>query len=238
MKTTVIENPILNSPFEEPRQHFRFTEDGITDEVAEGRRVSSYFIPIPRSKKKNAQQIGFETEWTQGWMKENDFINKVRVQVALWRRGGYVGLTNTSRRLLMYWQRPNRERRLFFCQIEALETAMHLTEVANKYGDAWIENDLRRYSADAYGLASGAPLYRLAFKMATGSGKTVAVAMLIAWHELNKLADPQNVTFGDAFLVVTPGLTIRDRVGNCLNSAADLLLPCFNSFNNGQINQV
>ncbi len=103
--------------------------------------------------------------------------------------------------------RPERERRLFFCQVEALETVIYLTEVAGKYGDAWIENRLRQDNLDA-----NPQLFRLAIKMATGSGKTVVMAMLIAWHALNKLANPQDARFSDAFLIVTPGITIRDRL--------------------------
>ena len=206
MPQVVIENPILNSPFEEPRRHFRFTEDGITDEIVEARRVSSYFVPIPRPKKKNARQIAFETEWTADRVKENTFINQVREKVALWRKGGYTGITRTTAQLLEYWRRPERERKLFFCQIEALETVIYITEVAGKYGDAWIENELARANADANPL-----LQRMAIKMATGSGKTVVMAMVIAWHTLNKLANPQDKRFGDAFLVVTPGITIRIR---------------------------
>ena len=207
MKQVVIENPILNSPFEEPTRHFKFSDEGITDEIVEARRVSSYFIPIPRPKKKNPRQLAFETEWTADRIEENQFINQVRERVALWRRGGYLGMTKTTARLLDYWKRPDRERKLFFCQIEALETAIYLTEVASKYGDAWIENELRRANADANPL-----LFRMAFKMATGSGKTVVMAMLIAWHALNKLANPQDARFSDAFLIVTPGITIRDRL--------------------------
>jgi type III restriction enzyme len=212
MSQVVIENPVINLPFDEPQRHFRFTEEGITDEVVETRRVSQYFIPIPRPRKRNAKQLSFETEWTADRIQENEFINKVRGRVALWRQGGYVGVTSATRRLLDYWKNPERERRLFFCQVEAMETAIYLTEVARKFGDAWIENALRDANAEAQGRASGSPLHRIAFKMATGSGKTAVMAMLIAWHALNKLADPQNALFGDAFLVVAPGLTIRDRL--------------------------
>src|SRR5713226_894904 len=134
MPQVVIENPILNSAYDEPRRHFRFTDEGITDEIAEGRRISSYFVPIPRPKKKSARQIAFDTEWTADRIEENRFINQVRERVALWRRGGYPGLTRTTAQLLEYWRRP--ERRLFFCQIEALETVIYATEVAGKYGDA------------------------------------------------------------------------------------------------------
>ena len=88
MPQVIIENPILNSPYSEPTRHFHFTDEGITSETDEGRRVSSYFVPIPRARKKNPKQMAFETEWTQDRLKENDFINKVRGRVALWRRGG------------------------------------------------------------------------------------------------------------------------------------------------------
>src|SRR5215472_7409300 len=90
-KQTVIENPILNSPFEEPQAHFRFDEDGITNETVQERRLSSYFVPIPRPKKKGRSQLEFDTEWTGDRIKENAWINKLRVQVKLWRQGGYSG---------------------------------------------------------------------------------------------------------------------------------------------------
>jgi type III restriction enzyme len=208
MPQVVIENPILNSPFDEPSRHFRFTDEGISNEVAEGRRISSYFVPIPRPRSKSGKsQLVFDTEWTQERIEENKFINQVRERVARWRQGGYVGVTKTTASLLEYWKNPERARRLFFCQIEALETAIYTTEVANKYNDAWIENDLRKFND-----AANPGLYRIAFKMATGSGKTVVMAMLIAWHTLNKIANPQDARFSDTFLIVTPGITIRDRL--------------------------
>ena len=207
MQQVVIENPVLNSPFEEPKRHFRFTEDGITDEIIEERRISQYFVPIPRAKKKSPKQLSFETEWTADRVEENKDINRIRDRVAIWRKGGYVGITKTTSRLLEYWKREERERRLFFCQIEALETAIWITEVAPKYGEAWVENILREKN-----LQSNPLLYRIAIKMATGSGKTVVMAMLIAWQALNKIANSQDARFSDTFLIVTPGITIKDRL--------------------------
>jgi len=208
MPPVVIENPILNSPFGEPTRHFKFSDEGITNEIVEARRVSSYFIPIAKPKKKGkAAQLAFDTEWTRDRIEENVFINRIRSRVSLWRKGNYEGITRMTRRLLEYWTNPERERKLFFCQIEAAETAIYLTEVANKYGDSWIENSLRQFNEDA-----NPELYRIAFKMATGSGKTVVMAMLIAWHVLNKQANAQDARFSDAFLIVTPGITIRDRL--------------------------
>jgi type III restriction enzyme len=206
MKQVVIENPVINSPFDEPKRHFKFTDEGITNEIVGKRRVSSYFIPIAKPKKKGKQLV-LETEWTKDRVEENKFVNEVRAKVEKWRQGGHVGVTKTSAQLLDYWCNPSRDKKLFFCQIEAAETAIYITEVAGKYGDAWIENDLRRGNEDANPL-----LFRIAFKMATGSGKTVVMAMLIAWHALNKLANPQDARFSDAFLIVTPGITIRDRL--------------------------
>jgi type III restriction enzyme len=208
MKQVVIENPVINFPYLEPNRHFKFTDDGISDEIVEARRISSYFIPIAKPKKKGkATQLSFETEWIKDRIEENKFINRIRGRVALWRQGGYQGITKTTRSLLEYWINPDRERKLFFCQIEAAETAIYITEVAKRYGDTWIENEIRLSNEDA-----NPTLFRIAFKMATGSGKTVVMAMLIAWHVLNKLANPQDPRFSDAFLIVTPGITIRDRL--------------------------
>jgi len=208
MKQVVIENPILNSPFAEPTRHFRFGEEGITDEIEESRRTSSYFIPIaqPKRRKKDKQMV-FDTEWTKDRIEENKFINQVRTRVTLWREGGYVGITKTTRRLLEYWKNLERENKLFFCQIEALETVIYITEAARSCGDTWIENDIRNANEGA-----NPSLYRIAYKMATGSGKTVVMGMLIAWQALNKLANTQDGRFSDTFLIVTPGITIRDRL--------------------------
>jgi type III restriction enzyme len=127
--------------------------------------------------------------------------------VKQWPTGGYVGVTATTRHLLSYWTDTHRERKLFFCQIEALETAIYINEVAAKYGDVWIENHLREAND-----ASNPGLPRLAIKMATGSGKTVVMAMLIAYQALNKLANQQDARFTDSFLIICPGISIRDRL--------------------------
>ncbi|MEW5765554.1 MAG: BPTD_3080 family restriction endonuclease [Acidobacteriota bacterium] len=206
MKQVVIENPVINSPFEEPTRHFKFSDEGITNEIVGRRRTSSYFIPIakPRSK---GRQLAFETEWTEDRIEENVFINQVRERVGLWRKKGRFGVTKTTQMLLNHWTSPARAKKFFFCQIEALETIIYVTEVARKNGDAWIENRLEESNRDA-----NPDLYRIAFKMATGSGKTSVMGMLIAWHTLNKLANPQDARYSDSFLVVTPGITIKDRL--------------------------
>lgn len=206
MQQVTIENPILNSPFEEPSRHFLFTDEGITDEVIESRRGSEYFVPVPGPRKR-AAQLRLQGDWTEDRREPNRTVNQIREAVARWRRGGYLGASKTSLRLLEHWAQPDREPRLFFCQVEALETAIYAAEVAERYDGAWLADTLRAANA-----TQSAVLHRVAMKMATGSGKTVVMAMLIAWQTLNRLADPRSGRYADAFLVVTPGITIRDRL--------------------------
>jgi type III restriction enzyme len=207
MPDRVIENPILNSPYREPNRHFVFDDDGITNEVAERRRSSAYFITIPKPRKHSARQLELATEWTLDRIRENREINEVRAKVQIWRRRGYPDVTPTTRALLDYWNAPERDNPILFCQREAAETAIYLAEAAPKSGDAWIRNELDVANAEHN---NGLP--RIALKMATGSGKTVVMAMLIAWQTLNKVASSQDARFAKHFLVVTPGITIRDRL--------------------------
>ena len=143
MADTLIENPILNSPFAAPARHFKFTDEGITSEIVDGRRSSSYFIPIASPKKKGKQLV-FDTEWTQDRIEENKSVNFIRRRVGMWREGGHQGVTPTTAALLKYWTDPERDRRLYFCQVEALETIIYITEVASKFGDTSIAEDVRR----------------------------------------------------------------------------------------------
>ena len=205
---TTIENPILNSPYDAPTRCFKFDSDGITDEILDERRRSEFFVAVPAPKKKSGkqQEIDFLDVSTER-VEPNELINGIRSHVDRWREFGYPGITPTTRALLAHWHDAERERRLFFCQLEAIETAIYLTEAAAKSNGVWIENAVRKANDEA-----NPGLYRVAHKMATGTGKTVIMAMLIAWHTLNKVANPQDRRFGDAFLVVCPGITIRDRL--------------------------
>lgn len=208
MADVVIQNPVINSPFAEPVRHFEFGERGITGRITDGaRRESSYFVPIPQGRRQTAQ-LSLEAEWTRDRLRKNDVVNRIREKIGVWRKSGYPGVSSITARLLTYWNDPNRDRRLFFCQLEAVETAIYIAEVASKYGDAWIGNSLR----EANTIGGNPELFRIALKMATGSGKTVVMGMLIAWQALNKVASPQDARFADAFLVVCPGITIRDRL--------------------------
>jgi type III restriction enzyme len=205
----VIENPILNSPYAAPTRYWKFDDDGITDQVQKGRRPSAYFMPIPAAKRRQAAQAQLEfVEWTKDRIEETRFVNEVRLAVDGWRMEGWPGATATTRILLEHWNAPERERRLFFCQIEAVETAMWLAEIAGKAGSGrYFLNELQRYNEDA-----NPGLFRVAHKMATGTGKTAVMSMIIAWQTLNKAANPHDGRFSDAFLVVAPGITIRDRL--------------------------
>ncbi len=96
MADAVIDNPILNSPYDEPNRHFRFDEQGITSEVVVGRRSSGYFVPIPAARK-NSPQLSLATEWTSDRLKANDFVNQVRTRVELWRKLGRPYITAVTR---------------------------------------------------------------------------------------------------------------------------------------------
>ena len=113
-----MKSPILNSPHTEPARYFKADERGLTEDVIDGRRPSSFYIPVPRQKTKQKQ---IELDTAEGafgteLQKENEFINKVRAKIKQWRDGGYSGITKTSRDLLSYWRDDTRENKLFFCQ--------------------------------------------------------------------------------------------------------------------------
>jgi len=200
-----IENPVINSPFVEPARHFKVVDGQVAGEIEPRRRPSEFFVPVAKPKKASPQlalQFGGGTR-----QQPNEIVNEVRQAVERWRVQGYPHTTSTTKDLLAHWRAEDRERRLFFCQIEAAETAIYLTEAAQKLADTKALNQIRDDNAKY-----NDSLPRLAFKMATGSGKTVVMAMLIAWQALNKLADPFDRRFSHRFLIVTPGITIRDRL--------------------------
>jgi type III restriction enzyme len=207
MPPVVIANPILNSPYREPARHFRDVDGQITTAIDTGRRGSSYFLPIAAPKKKAKPGLFDDTP---GETKaESDHVNRIRALVKKWRDVGWPDVTPVTRGLLDHWHAEDRFRPLFFCQVEALETMIFITEVAKqtKYGEDWIETYLKDRAAEA-----GTDLFRVACKMATGSGKTVVMSMLVAWQVLNNRRYPRDNRFTDAFLVVAPGITIRDRL--------------------------
>ncbi len=205
MAQGTIDNPVINSPFVEPTRHFTVVDGQVAGDIEQGRRPSEFFVPVAKPRKSTPQlalQFGGGVR-----QQPNEIVNEIRFAVSKWRAQDYPHTTTVTRELLSYWRAEDRERRLFFCQIEAVETAIYLTEAAEKSGDTKALNVIREENAR---LNDSLP--RMAFKMATGSGKTVVMAMLIAWQALNKLANPYDKRFSTRFLVVTPGITIKDRL--------------------------
>ena len=210
-------SPILNNPYEEPKWHYDVTLDGNLDysKILEGRRpYSAHLTVMPDT---SSSKSLFSAEDIPREDANAQFINGIRQVVKEWREQGYPKVTRTSRDLLTYWfLNPEREltKSLFFCQREAVETAIYLNEVAprdpNLGRSILHELDMRRETiSDHYEDI----LPRTAFKMATGTGKTVVMAMLILYHYINKKENPQDTRFADHFLIVAPGITIRDRLG-------------------------
>ena len=197
----LVDNPIINSPFDEPTCYWDYQEGQPV--LAEGRRPAGYYLK-PRTR--GPQLSLFEEEFVP-----LATVNLIRERVKGWREKGYPGVTALTRRLLDHWRDPDRERRLFFCQREAAETLIWLVEgsPAERQGILVPQDEPNDPESIAKGYQA---LARCAVKMATGSGKTVVMGMVIAWQLLNKLANPQDRRFSDATLLVCPNLTIRERL--------------------------
>ncbi|MGA7325532.1 MAG: DEAD/DEAH box helicase family protein, partial [Rhodomicrobium sp.] len=220
--TSSIENPIINSPFQEPYQHWLLDEFGRpTGEIAQGRRRSEYIVPIATSKRKSSSQDELVFADIEGMAstRANDIVNEIRKSVETWRStpGMPAGVTYETARLLVHWRDKRREKPLFYCQVEAAETVIWLTEVATKNSrySRFIEY-LEKQCEEA-----NPGLFRLAMKLATGAGKTTVMAMLIAWHAINKARRPNSRIFSDAFLLIAPGITIKDRLRVLVPEAPD-----------------
>ncbi len=191
MGQNTIDTLIINAPYDKPNKHWRYDHNTRLFDLVEGRRPAGYVIASGSSK-------SFDDP---GIFVEIPLVNQIRPRVDAWREAGYPGVTGITRRLLEHWNDPNqRYLRFFFCQMEAIETLIWLTEAPE---------------ADKTGVeipSDGGLFKRLCSKMATGSGKTIIMAMLIAWQVLNKVAYPQDPRFSKYFLVVAPGLTVKSRL--------------------------
>jgi len=213
-------SPILNSPYAAPTRHWELDESGQpTQRKVAGRRKASFVTPIPKSRKQTKAQtalvldegLGLSTADQQYDIRS--LINELREQVDRWRslkNPNDWRVTPETRRLLQHWRthafsgvRP------FFCQVEAVETVIWLTEVAPEIG-----KEGRRFldHLTAVNAEANPELLRLALKLATGAGKTTVMAMIIAWQTINAVRHPSSRRFTRGFLVVTPGITIRDRL--------------------------
>jgi len=216
------EKPILNSPYESPAQHWELDEQGQpTQKIVATRRRADFVTPIPKPKKRKsslAQQVllaGDDADIsTQAQQYDpTSIINEVRALVEEWRslpNPNQWQVTPETARLLQHWRHHQFSNlRPFFCQVEAVETIIWLTEVApnaRKRAKGIIEH-LTNANNDA-----NPELMRVALKLATGAGKTTVMAMLIAWQTVNASRRPQSKQFTHGFLVVTPGITIKDRL--------------------------
>ena len=192
MGRATIDRLIINSPYEEPSRHWRYERESRTFALVQGRRRAGYVVASGDSQ-------AFDDP---GIFVEILLVEQIRSRVAAWRKRGYAGVSAVTRRLLHYWNDPEEfgARRFFFCQLEAVETLIWLAEAP---------------AADKVGIeipGDGGAFARQCCKMATGSGKTIVMAMVIAWHILNKVAAPQDARFSKNVLVIAPGLTVKSRL--------------------------
>ncbi len=221
MDNRFFERPVLNSPYAYPARHWELDAEGQpTQRIIEARRTVRLITPIPKPKKhkKSAGQerlVFDEGAGVSTARQEYDptpVINELRHRVNQWRgitNPGAWGVTPETARMLQHWRHHEFTGvRPFFCQIEAIETVIWLTEVAptERQGKGFLEH-LANANNDA-----NPELMRLALKLATGAGKTTVMAMLIAWQTVNAVRRPQSKRFTRGFLVVTPGITIKDRL--------------------------
>jgi len=215
MSEAFFNSPILNSPYAEPERHWELDEQGQpTAVVVPRRRQSALVSPIPKAKKVRgkAVQADFLADETGQEYNPVEVINGIRSAVESWRRlpESQWQVTPTTARLLRHWRTHDfANQRPFFCQVEAVETVIWMTEVAPRSSAQG-----RRFWAhlEAANAASNPDLMRLALKLATGAGKTTVMAMLIAWQTLNAVRHPNAKRFSKGFLVVAPGITIKDRL--------------------------
>ena len=222
MENRFFEQPILNSPYKPPARYWELDAQGQpTQRIIETRRRVDFITPIPKPRKrrvpKSQQQLVFDEGKglsTQEQQYEvTEMVNEIRRHVDQWRRlpnSNDWRVTPETARLLQHWRHHDfSDIRPFFCQVEAVETAIWLTEVAPKSGQ--VGRGLLDRIANANNNANP-ELSRLALKLATGAGKTTVMAMIIAWQTINAVRHPNSRRFTRGFLVVAPGITIKDRL--------------------------
>ncbi len=203
-----IDKLIINSPYIEPECYWEYIRETREFILQQGRRPAGYIVASEQSK-------GFDDP---GQFVEIPLVNLIRPRIKKWRENDYPGVTGITKRLLQHWQDPEerKDRRFFFCQLEAIETLIWLTEApeAEKTGVV-IPGD-------------GGDFSRWCSKMATGSGKTIVMSQLIAWNILNKVANGKDPRFSKNVLIVAPGLTVKNRLSVLNTSDADNYYEEFN----------
>lgn len=245
-----VERPILCSPYKEPDQHWKY--DTVTGAARKepGRRPASYWYKTERT---GSAQMSFLAQEQQD---DLPLPNLLRDDVRRWREADYRGATLATRELLRHWAREDRERRLFFGQREAVETIIYLAELRFtgrtsrlRFTPKLTDEDLARLLAGqrpgpAFQLAQGAEFYptlvdkpadpslrllrRVCAKLATGSGKTLVAAMLIAWAFVNRGVSPESREYPDVALLCAPNLTVKERLGVLRPDAPDNYYDAFN----------
>lgn len=204
-----VEQPILNSPYEEPARHW-YIQRGADPELRDGRRQSFVFKPRNQREEWNLSDGTLQRLPDYENAYEMVLVNLLRERVKSWRESGYPGVTRTTLELLRWWRRDGRQQRLFFAQLEAAETIIFLREArADLLQGASIPMDDPGTAALEEGCTA---FLRYACKMATGSGKTMVMGMLSAWSILNKVVNRGDARFSDTIVVVCPNITIRDRL--------------------------
>ncbi|MBW2615295.1 MAG: DEAD/DEAH box helicase family protein [Deltaproteobacteria bacterium] len=203
-----IDQLIINPPYEEPKHYWGYDRETRLFDFKDGRRPAGYVVASETSKAFDDPGIFIEIP----------LVNQIRPRIKSWREAGYPGITGITRRLLEHWQdlEEREYRRFFFCQLEAIETIIWLAEAPD---------------AEKVGIeipSDGGLFQRLCSKMATGSGKTIVMAMLIAWQVLNKVTYPQDVRFSKYIFVVAPGLTVKSRLQVLLPSSTGNYYDEFN----------
>jgi len=207
-----VEKPILCGPYDEPTAHWVYERETGEARKLEGRRRAGYWF---KSNRVSGSQLALPT-LEEEQFDELPLVNRLREDVKRWRASDYRGAETLTRELLRYWTREDRPRRLFFCQREAVETVIYLAEILlagrqPHFKSALLSGDLALLRDDP-GIAGLSALTRLGCKMATGSGKTVVMAMLVAWSFLNHARKPGDPRFPGAALVCCPNLTIKERL--------------------------
>ncbi len=232
MSKPFYEQPVLNSAYHVPTRHHALSSDGEPLDLPPipERRRCGYVAPVPKGQKQRRKAGAGQTTLDLAADQQDaagqgygvaKIVDEIRQHLASWRalpNPSDWGVTPSTARLLQHWRDPPEEAlRPFFCQVEAVETIIWLTEVARgRRQYAHILKQLEAVNADA-----NPELFRLAMKMATGSGKTTVMAMLIAWHTMNAVRSPNSSLFSRGFLIVAPGITIRDRLRVLLPSDAE-----------------
>ena len=225
-----VEDPILCSPYAEPHQHWLYdTATGLPQKI-QSRREASYWYKTERTGSRQTQLLAEEER------DDLPLVNALREDVKNWRESGWRNASQTTKRLLRHWWREDRSRRLFFCQIEAVETIIYLEEILaagqrtrsrqqltsedywalrrgeNPRPDEWVAKVAQHPMLADVPEGGLLPLPRYACKMATGAGKTVVMAMLIAWAFCNRGATPADPRFPRRVLAMCPNLTIKERL--------------------------